>query len=190
MGDSILIVAMGGAGRAIADSVRSYICADLLLINAQARAETNNIEGSVSLTTPAGDSTFYSVRHSRAAALLVEDEITARLEKFQRIILTVGLGGATGSGVAPVVARLASSLGKDVLAAVTLPFAVERDRISIADGALAELKPFCKEIVVHDHEKVTSLMAFNSLDEALQKVADRLAQQVSARLLCAPVNAH
>ena len=90
MRDNTLIVAMGGAGRAIADSVRRHICADLLLINAQGQPQPHpiDIEGSVSLRTPAGESTFYSVRHSRAAALLVEDQITARLEKFQRIILT------------------------------------------------------------------------------------------------------
>src|SRR5262249_43096639 len=64
----------------------------------------------------------------RKAALEDTDKIIEALEGSDMIFITSGLGGGTGSGVAFVVASLASELGVLTVAVVTKPFAFEGKR--------------------------------------------------------------
>jgi cell division protein FtsZ len=65
---------------------------------------------------------------AREAALESEAEIRALLEGSDMVFVTAGMGGGTGSGAAPVVARIARELGALTVGVVTTPFAFEGSR--------------------------------------------------------------
>src|ERR1700745_4282232 len=74
----------------------------------------------------------------RKAALEDTEKILEALDGADMVFVTAGLGGATGSGAAPVVASLASELGALTVAVVTKPFAFEgKRRLTQAEHALS-----------------------------------------------------
>lgn len=81
------------------------------------------------------------VNRGRAAALRKRDALRAMLIDTDMVILVVGLGGGTGSGVTPIMARLAREAGALTVAAVVTPFAFEGEaRNRTADTAFNHLK--------------------------------------------------
>lgn len=81
------------------------------------------------------------VNRGRAAALRKRDALRAMLVDTDMVILVVGLGGGTGSGVTPIMARLAREAGVLTVAAAVTPFAFEGEvRNRTADTAFNHLK--------------------------------------------------
>jgi len=75
------------------------------------------------------------------------------------VFLLAGLGGGTGSGVSPVLARAARESGALVLAFVTLPFACEgNQRQRHARGGLDELTPMADGVICLPHQKAAKLL--------------------------------
>ncbi|MBI4466535.1 MAG: cell division protein FtsZ [Acidobacteria bacterium] len=76
----------------------------------------------------------------RQAALEDTEKLVEALEGADMVFITAGLGGGTGTGAAPVIARLALELGALTVAVVTKPFAFEgKRRMLQAEQGLAEL---------------------------------------------------
>lgn len=81
------------------------------------------------------------VNRGRAAALRNRDALRAILAGTDVVFLVAGLGGGTGSGVTPIMARLAHEAGALTVAAVVTPFELEREaRNRTADNAISYLK--------------------------------------------------
>ncbi|MDD5029770.1 MAG: hypothetical protein PHH58_09765 [Rhodoferax sp.] len=81
------------------------------------------------------------VNRGRAAALRKRDALRAMLVRTDVVILVAGLGGGTGSGVTPIMARLAREAGVLTVAAAVTPFAFEGEvRNRTADTAFNHLK--------------------------------------------------
>ena len=79
----------------------------------------------------------------RQAAIESEDEIRSILAGSDMVFITAGMGGGTGTGACPVVAKIAKELGCLTVGIVTKPFTFEgRKRQQQATKGLAELKPF------------------------------------------------
>ncbi len=82
----------------------------------------------------------------------------ADLEKIVRgadlVFVIAGLGGGTGTGSAPVVARLAKERGAIVVAMVTTPFHLERARIFIAEEGLEALRSYADTSIVMDNNRL------------------------------------
>lgn len=72
------------------------------------------------------------------------------------VFLTAGMGGGTGGGAAPVIARIAKEQGAIVVALVTYPFALERVRIKKAQASLQQLVEVCDSVVVIDNNRLAS----------------------------------
>jgi cell division protein FtsZ len=100
------------------------------------------------------------------------------------VVVVVGLGGSTGSGVAPVLAQAARETGALVLSLATLPFALEgRRRARQAAVAHRQLRTASDATILLPNEKIAALLAENaSLPEALDKVNEVLA--LGIRGLC------
>ena len=82
------------------------------------------------------------------------------------VFLVAGLGGATGSGAAPVLADAARDAGAHVVGIAILPFSVEaRDRV---DEALANLKGACDSVVVLDNNCLEQLGPGLALHQAFE----------------------
>lgn len=85
----------------------------------------------------------------RAAAEEVAEEITKHLESGHMAFITAGMGGGTGTGAAPVFARIARDLGLLSVAIVTKPFDFEgRHRSYLADQGIDEVHPYVDTLVV------------------------------------------
>jgi len=82
------------------------------------------------------------------------EDIRKALEGSHIVILTTGMGGGTGTGAAPIVAKIAKEEGALVLSFVTYPFNLERSRIKKADWGLSLLVPESDATVVIENDKL------------------------------------
>ena len=78
----------------------------------------------------------------QSAAEESKDEIAALLKDTDMVFVTAGMGGGTGTGAAPVIAKIAKDLGILTVGVVTKPFAFEgKKRMTQAEQGIAELTP-------------------------------------------------
>jgi len=114
---------------------------------------------------------------ARAAEESIED-IRALLEGTDMVFVTAGMGGGTGTGAAPVVARVARELDILTIGIVTKPFAFEGvKRMGQAEAGIAELAQYVDSLVVIPNErlkqvsnaKITLSNAFGIADDVLRR---------------------
>jgi cell division protein FtsZ len=112
----------------------------------------------------------------RAAAEEVIDEIRDQLAGSHMVFITAGMGGGTGTGAAPVVARAARELGILTVGVVTKPFQFEGvRRMRLAESGIAELQQAVDTLIVIPNqnlfrvatEKTTFADAFAMADQVL-----------------------
>ncbi len=113
----------------------------------------------------------------RRAAEDHEEEIEATLRGADMIFVTAGEGGGTGTGAAPVVARIAKRLGALTVGVVTRPFAFEgRRRSQQADTGIETLRSEVDTLIVVPNERLLEMSnkeisvvdAFNTADDVLR----------------------
>ncbi|MDC8916555.1 cell division protein FtsZ [Metamycoplasma hyosynoviae] len=91
----------------------------------------------------------------RAAALASADEIKTRLKGADLVIVTAGMGGGTGTGASPVIAKIAKECGALVVAIVTTPFDFEGPkRTRIANDGIKELIKHVDSYIVISNNKL------------------------------------
>jgi cell division protein FtsZ len=124
----------------------------------------------------------------KAAAEESENEIREVLKGCDMVFITCGMGGGTGSGASPVVAKISRELGALTVAVVTKPFAFEGgQRKNIADRAFAELADKVDTIITISNDKLlqvidkkTSLLdAFNIADDVLRQGVQGIAEIIT-----------
>src|SRR5438034_258616 len=94
------------------------------------------------------------------AAVESADEIREALADARMIFVCAGLGGGTGSGAAPYVARLAREAGALVIGFVTLPFTFEgKRRNAQARDALARLSEVCHSVICFENDRMGDLVS-------------------------------
>ncbi len=99
----------------------------------------------------------------RQAALESEDEIRDMLAETDMVFITAGMGGGTGTGASPVVARIAREMGCLTIGVVTKPFGFEgRRRASVALQGLEELKPYVDTLIVIPNDKLFYIVDKNT----------------------------
>lgn len=114
----------------------------------------------------------------REAALESLDEITEiyKREGTRMVFITAGMGGGTGTGAAPVIAKAAKSLGILTVAIVTLPFRTEgKKRMSHAYEGIEELKQYVDSLLLINNESIQDIYGKLTLTEAFGKADDILA---------------
>jgi len=102
-----------------------------------------------------------------------KDQIRQSLEGCDLLFITCGLGGGTGTGAAPVVAKYAKDLGAIVIATVTVPFKIEGARIHKAEEGLEKLRKYTDTVIVIENQKLVELAGKKPIKEAFA-VADNL----------------
>lgn len=115
-----------------------------------------------------------------AAAEESEQEIRDMLEGSNLVFITCGLGGGTGTGAAPVIARIAKEMGILTVGVVTKPFAFEgRKRQLNAELGLAELKDVVDTLVIIPNDKLMKILKRDiSLEDAFRYADDVLRQGI------------
>ena len=101
------------------------------------------------------------------------EDIKEILEGVDLLFLTAGLGGGTGTGSIPVIAKIAKELGAIVIAPVTLPFKMEGSRIGKAEEGLIRLREYADTAIILENQKLVQLAGNRPIKDAFA-VADEL----------------
>ena len=179
----IRVIGVGGAGvNAVNRMVDAGITGvEFLAINTdlqslqQSTADvTVHIGGEVTRGLGSGSDSSLGYR----AAFEEQDKIKRLLKGSDMVFVTAGAGGGTGTGAAPVVARLAQTVGALTVGIVTRPFAFEGTRrASQADEGIEALRDEVDTLIVVPNERLISVLSRNtSMIEAF-KVADDVLRQ-------------
>ena len=84
-----------------------------------------------------------------------KDDIAAALKDADMVFVTAGMGGGTGTGAAPVVAKIAQEQGILTVATVTKPFHFEREQKMLQDErGISELRKYVDSLIVIPNEKL------------------------------------
>lgn len=106
------------------------------------------------------------------------EEIVKIMENLDMVFITAGMGGGTGTGAAPIIAKAAKELGILTVGVVTKPFTFEgRKRMNHADLGIKFLKKYVDSLVIVPNDKLlqiaekntTMLEAFGMADEVLKQ---------------------
>ena len=112
----------------------------------------------------------------RLAAEESEQELRQALEGADLVFITTGMGGGTGTGAAPVIARYAKEMGALVIGIVTKPFGFEgKRRMQHALQGIEAIRPYVDTIIIVPNDKLlenignntTYLEAFSEADKVL-----------------------
>lgn len=124
----------------------------------------------------------------RRAALESEDELRELLADTDMVFITAGMGGGTGTGAAPVIARIARESGCLTIGIVTKPFSFEgRRRVATALEGLDALKPYVDTLIVVPNDRLlyivdrsTSMLeAFREADKVLRQGVQGIAEIIT-----------
>lgn len=122
------------------------------------------------------------------AALESIDELEEMLEGTDMVFITTGMGGGTGTGAAPVIAKLAKDMGILTVAIVTKPFSFEGPaRMRAAIAGLEKIKPHVDTLIVIPNERLlkvsgpeTELLdAFKESDKVLRQGVQGIAEIIA-----------
>ena len=177
----ITVFGVGGAG---GNAVNNMITAglqgvDFVVANTDAQALTMSkaeriVQMGVQVTEGLGAGSQPDV--GRAAAEEVIDEIRDHLSGAHMVFVTAGMGGGTGTGAAPIIAKTARELGILTVGVVTKPFHFEgQRRMRTADGGITELQKCVDTLLIIPNqnlfrvanEKTTFADAFALADQVL-----------------------
>lgn len=114
----------------------------------------------------------------REAALESLDEIVEifKREGTRMVFITAGMGGGTGTGAAPVIAKAARELGILTVAIVTLPFKTEGPkRMGHAYDGIEQLRQYVDSLLLINNENIQDIYGKLTLSEAFGKADDILA---------------
>ena len=120
-----------------------------------------------------------------------QDEIADALKDVDMVFVTCGMGGGTGTGAAPVIARIAKDMGILTVGVVTKPFKFEgKKRMDNAIGGIERMAEGVDTMIVIPNEKLRSLPNNDELDfkEGMKK-ADEVLQQAVQGITDLIVNA-
>lgn len=106
----------------------------------------------------------------------IEDVKTALSENTKMVFVTAGMGGGTGTGAAPVIAKACKEAGFLTVGIVTIPFRNEgRRRIKQAAEGIAELEKYVDSLLVINNERIREMYGDFRISEAFAKADNVLA---------------
>ncbi len=177
LGTQIKVMGVGGGGgnaveHMIAQGVQGveFICA-----NTDAQALNRSAAHQLIQLGSSGLGAGAKPDVGRAAAAEAEGRIRQAIEGAHMLFLTAGMGGGTGTGAAPVIARVAREMGILTVGVVTKPFEFEGPRrMKAADTGLAELEANVDSLIVILNDKLLDVLG----DDVTQDQAFAFANDV------------
>lgn len=182
----------GGGGNAVNRMIENDVKGvEFIVINTDAqvlrlsRAE-NRLQIGKQLTKGLGAGADPDI--GQRAAEESEEQIREILKDADMVFITAGMGGGTGTGASPVVAKIAKELGCLTVAIVTKPFTFEgRKRMTQAIKGLEKLKPYVDTMIVVPNDKLLSLTtkatpmleAFREADNVLRRGVQGIAEIIA-----------
>jgi cell division protein FtsZ len=181
-GTQIKVIGVGGGGgNAVAHMIASAVQGvEFICANTDAQAlSTSDAHRVIQLGTT-GLGAGSKPEKAREAAEVAIEHIRTAIEGAHMLFITAGMGGGTGTGAAPVIARVAREMGILTVGVVTKPFEFEgKRRMDNADGGLAELEANVDSLIVVLNEKLLEVLGDDATqDEAFAHANDVLKNAV------------
>jgi cell division protein FtsZ len=165
---------------------------DFIICNTDAQTLDNNpvsnkVQLGVTITEGLGAGADPEV--GEKAAIESIDDIKAALgQNTKMVFITAGMGGGTGTGAAPVIAKIAKEMGILTVGIVTVPFSFEgRRRLDQADIGLEKLRNNVDSLIVINNDKLRQQFGnlgfkqgFSKADEVLTNAAKGMAEVITA----------
>lgn len=189
----IRVIGVGGGGsnavdRMVADGVQNV---EFITVNTDAQAlfkstATQRIRIGEKLTRGLGAGGDPIT--GQQAAEESRDELVKALKGADMVFITAGMGGGTGTGAAPVIARLAHEMGILTVAVVTKPFTFEgRPRRRTAEQGIEALRPYVDTLVIVPNDRLllagnknaTMMQAFQMADGVLRQGIQGIADMIN-----------
>ncbi len=167
----------GGGGNAVHHMIASGV-SEIEYIFANTDTEALSIcDGHKFIQLPTntlGATTMHE--HGRESAELAANVIRSTISGADLLFITVCLGGGTGTGAAPVIARFAKEMGIATVAVITMPFEFEGEhRLKMADAGLTELRANVDSVIVMPNDKLLEILGDDvTQDEAFRYVNDQI----------------
>ena len=179
----ISVIGVGGAGgNAIANMIRSDVQGvEFLVANTDAQAlnasaADRRIQLGLKITQGLGAGSRPEI--GRAAAEETLDEIERMLDGAHMCFIAAGMGGGTGTGAAPVIAKAARDKGILTVGVVTKPFAFEgARRARSADSGIEELQKHVDTLIVIPNQNLFRLATSETTFKEAFEMADEVLQQ-------------
>lgn len=184
-GAQIRIIGVGGAGGNVANTMITAGIAgvEFIVANTDAQALRANLASAkvqlgANLTKGLGAGANPEV--GKRATLESEEEIRERLAGADMVFITAGMGGGTGTGGAPVIARLAKEAGALTVGVVSKPFLFEgKKRMRQAEQGIHELRAAVDTLIVIPNQRLLAVASRSTpLLEAFHRADDVLLQAV------------
>jgi len=181
-GTQIKVIGVGGGGsNAVEHMIQSHVQGvEFICANTDAQALSRAAAHRVIQLGQTGLGAGSKPEKGRAAAAMAEDDIRAAIEGAHMLFITAGMGGGTGTGAAPVIARVAKEMGVLTVGVVTKPFDWEGGRrMQNADAGLAELEQNVDSLIVVLNDKLLEVLGDDvTQDEAFAEANDVLKNAV------------
>ncbi len=181
-GAKILVVGVGGAGNnAVNRMIEEEITGvDFMGVNTDkqwlSNCKATTLQIGEKLTKGLGAGARPEV--GEKAAEESYDELQQAIRSYNMVFVTCGMGGGTGTGAAPVIAKIAKDMGILTVGVVTKPFHFEaKTRMNNALGGIEKLKENVDTLIVIPNQKILDIVdrrttmpeAFKRADEVLQQ---------------------
>jgi len=179
----IAVIGVGGAGgNAIANMMRADVAGvDFLVANTDSQAlkqssAPQRIQLGVKITQGLGAGSRPEI--GRAAAEETIEQVVKMLEGAHMCFIAAGMGGGTGTGAAPVIAKAARDMGILTVGVVTKPFAFEGNRrAKAAEAGIEELQKYVDTLIVIPNQNLFLVANANTTFKEAFLMADEVLQQ-------------
>lgn len=181
-GTQIKVIGVGGGGgNAVEHMIRSAVGGvEFICANTDAQALSRSSAHKVIQLGGTGLGAGSKPEKGRDAAEMAESEIRDAIQGAHMLFITAGMGGGTGTGAAPIIAKVAKEMGILTVGVVTKPFDFEGGRrMSNADAGLTELEANVDSLIVVLNEKLLEVLGDDiSQEEAFAQANDVLKNAV------------
>jgi cell division protein FtsZ len=106
------------------------------------------------------------------------NEIKESLKNSDMVFVCAGMGGGTGTGSAPIVAKVAKEQGSIVIGTVTMPFKIERARVDKAEFGLQQLRQVSDTVIVIDNNRLVAIAGDLPIQQAFAVANELVATMI------------
>lgn len=179
----IKVIGVGGAGNNAVNRMldAGINCAEYYVVNTDSQILAlspceNKIQIGGALTKGLGAGADPDI--GRAAAEESKEELTEAVKGTDLLFITAGMGGGTGTGAAPVIAKIARDMKILTVAVVTEPFGFEgKKRMENTVKGLENLKKYVDTLIIIPNDKIKTVVAKNTPMREALRVADEILKQ-------------
>ncbi|MBO4780400.1 MAG: cell division protein FtsZ [Selenomonadaceae bacterium] len=192
---TIKVFGVGGGGNSVLKRIAEsdFLAIDLVAVNTDTHAlsfsNTQKIRAvQIGAQITKGRGTGGNVALGEQAAKADSERLKEMMTGADMIFITAGMGGGTGTGAAPIVARLAKEMGLLTVGVVTLPFGFEgRRKQRIANEGIVRMQSYMDALIVvkndnlmklPENQNLSMVDAFNAADSVLRQAIRCVAELI------------